>query len=217
MHMNLKEAFRYQNYLAGMFADISCYLQDKRNLVCVKQEHLRKNANPEAQDETVDATTERRYAQSNAVIVEFMAFILDEKYRLSLAIDKAKAKAPVDVDALTAHNAMLRNMGAILARACAIKPSEAKTQGSDFKLNATGEQVRYVYDVKETTTIDFDRNKVKFMVKSFAKRADENSAVLDRCLIDVAVDFEPAFSVTDSTEDALEAFAAQRNYERRAV
>ncbi len=215
--MNLKESFRYQNYLAKLFADISGYLQDKRNLVCVKQEHLRKNANPDAQDETVDATYKRLFAQSNGVIVDFMKSIIDEKQALSIAIGKAKAACPTDIDAVSSCNAMLRGMATVLERMCAIKPSELKTQGSDFKFNATGEQVRYCYDVIETTTIDFDRNKVKRLAKALAAEADENSATLDRCMIDVNVNFTPMFSVSDSTEDALEAFAAQRDYERHAV
>lgn len=215
--MNLKESFRYQNYLGALFSSVSAYLQDKRNLVIIKQEHLRKNANPDAQDETIDASKERAFTQDNGTIIEFMKAIVDEKYALAIAINKAKTSCGIDIDAETARNSQRRTMATILERVATIKPSECKTQGSDFKFNATGEQVRYFYDIKETTTIDFDRNKVKRLAKSLAKESDETSTAIDRCMIDTDVNFIPSFNVGDSIEDALESFDEQKKYERHAV
>lgn len=214
--MNLKESFRYQNYLGTLFGSVLSYLNDKRNMVHVRQEHMRKSVNPDAQDETVDASKERVYAQDNGTIIEFMRAVMEEKYALAVAIGKAKAACSIDIDAETSHNTLRRNMASVLERVCAIKPSECKTQGSDFKFNATGDQVRYCYDIKETTTIDFDRNAVKKLAKNLSKEADEASSALDRCMIDVNVNFYPSFSVSDSVEDALEAFAAQKKIERYA-
>lgn len=215
--MNLKESFRYQNYLGTLFSNVSTYLQDKRNLVLVKQEHLRKNANPDAQDETIDASKEKVFEQDNGTIIEFMKAVMDEKYALAIAIDKAKASCSIDIDAETSRNTYRRNMATILERITAIKPSECKTQGSDFKFNATGDQVRYIYDIKETTTINFDRNKVKRLAKNLARQADETSTEIDRCMIDTNVNFYPYFNVGDSIEDALDSFEAQKKYEDHAV
>ncbi len=215
--MNLKESFRYQNYLTTLFSEVSSYLNNRRNLVRVRQDHLRKSANPDAQDETVDATQERVYVQDNGTIIAFMKAIMDEKYALAIAIGKAKSACSIDIDAETAYNSLRRGMAATLERVCSIKSSECKTQGSDFKFNATGDQVRYYYDIKEVTTIDFDRNSVKHLAKTLAKEADETSSALDRCMIDVCVDFYPSFNVSDSVEDALESFATQRKIERHAV
>lgn len=215
--MNLKESFRYQNYLATLFTSVSSYLQDRRNLVRVQQDHLRKSANPDAQDETVDATKERVYTHDNGTIIEFMKAVMEEKYALAVAIGKAKAACSIDIDAETAHNTLRRGMASTLEHVCSIKPSESKTQGSDYKFNATGDQVRYYYDIKETTTIDFDRNSVKKLAKNLAREADEASAALDRCMIDVSVNFCPSFNVSDSVEDALEAFVVQKKIERHAV
>lgn len=215
--MNLKESFRYQNYLATLFNGVSCYLRDKQNLVCVRQEHMRKSANPDAQDESVDATKERVYAHDNGTIIEFMKAVMDEKYELAIAIDKAKAACAIDIDAETMRNTLRRNMAAVLDHVSSIKPSECKIQGSDFKFNATGDQVRYYYDIKETTTIDFDRNSVKKLAKGIAKDADNASSAIDHCMIDVNVEFSPLFNVSDSLEDALETFVNQKKYEEKAV
>lgn len=215
--MNLKEAFRYQNYLGTLFASANSFLRGKQNLVRIQQEHQRKSANPDAQDEVLDATPERIYAQDNGTIINFMKAVMDEKHALSLAINKAKAACPIDIDAETSYNTMRRSVVGVLDYIGSIKPSEAKLQGSDFKFNVTGEQVLYYYPIKAITTIDFDRNKVKSLGKRLAKEADETSTALDRCMIEITVDFCPTFDVSDSVEDALEAFEEQQNYERRAV
>lgn len=215
--MNLKEAFRYQNYLSSLVNSLSSYLSCRNHLVRVQQCHLRKNANPDAQDEVIDATTERPYEQDNGTIIQFMKAVMDEKYSLSLAINKAKAGCSIDVDAATSANLLRRNMASSLESICAIKPSEKKLQGSDFKFNANGEQVCYYYDIKETTTIDFDRAAAKRLAKSPTKEADEVSAALDRAMLDVAVIFYPSFNLSDSVADALEAFATQQKLEKHAL
>lgn len=205
--MNLKEAFRYQNYLTKMFSTATSYLYKRENLVHIEQEHMRKSTNPDAQDEIVDATPERPYAQSNRELIEFAIALLDEKHSMSLAIDTAKAGASIDVDAATSVNGSRRTLVSILEGICAIKPTERKTQGYDYKFNATGEQARYCYNIKETTTLDFDPSEVKCLAKRIAKEADETSAALDRCMIDVSVDFTPRFDISDSFEDSLALFA----------
>lgn len=165
----------------------------------------------------MDASKERVYSQDNGTIIEFMKAVMEEKYALAVAIGKAKAACSIDIDAETSHNSLRRNMVSVLEHVCTIKPSECKTQGSDFKFNATGDQVRYFYDIKETTTIDFDRNSVKKLAKNLAKEADEASSVLDRCMIDVSVNFYPSFNVSDSVEDALEVFVTQKKIEQHAI
>lgn len=215
--MNLKEAFRYQNYLTMLFSAATSYLRTRENLVRIKQEHLRKSVNPDAQDEIMDATAERPYAQNNGIIIAFANAVLEEKYALCIAIDIAKSDCYMNIDAETQRNTRRRELADTLNRISSIKPAERKTQGSDFKFTATGEQARYYYTVKETTAIDFDRTKVKVLAKKLAKEADAASTELDRCIVSTEVDFIPAFDVSDSVEDALSAFEERLNFEHRAV
>lgn len=206
--MNLKDAFHYQNYLDHLFDAVDVYLSNRNNLYNVTQEHLRAKANPGAVNETVNATAERPYDVDNMTVIRFMLAVLDEKDTLSRRIGFAKTMHPFDIDAAASANKYRRRAVSRLADVASLRPSEAVKNGSDFKLNATGEQVRYCYDVKEVRTIDFDRHQVKAIVKSLSAKADEISADIDRAVLDINVDFEPRFDPTDSTEDALERFAA---------
>ena len=54
--MNLKESFRYQNFLENMLAYAGNSLTDREHSLTITKNHLRKKANAEAEDmmETVD-------------------------------------------------------------------------------------------------------------------------------------------------------------------
>ena len=57
--MNLKEAFRYQNYLNALIGSATMHLRTNSNITKTKQEHFRKKVNCDAEDEIIDSSTER--------------------------------------------------------------------------------------------------------------------------------------------------------------
>ena len=57
--MYLKEAFRYQNFLSRMVDRTTMYLGNRNYITKTTQEHLRKKANHEAEDETVEVVVDR--------------------------------------------------------------------------------------------------------------------------------------------------------------
>ena len=85
-----------------------------------------------------------------------------------------------------------------------IKAKECITQGRGVKFNGEGNQVTYLYDIKEVTTIDFDRNKVKAIVNRLRKELDETSTEIDLMQLNTQVDFDHIFDIGDSLEDAVE-------------
>ena len=48
--MNLKESFRYQNFLENMLAYAGNSLTDREHSLTITKNHLRKKANAEAED-----------------------------------------------------------------------------------------------------------------------------------------------------------------------
>ena len=85
------------------------------------------------------------------------------------------------------------------------KSFEKIVEGSGYKFNSEGNQVAYVYDVKKITTIDFDRNKVKKLIKNLSEQCDKVSNDIDRSFVNTKVEFEPRWSFTDTIEDICEA------------
>lgn len=204
--MYLKEAFRYQNYLNELISATTSYLNGGQYTTKTVQEHLRKKANPDAENETIDLSAERALAYTANQMVDFLQHLIDEKQKLTKAISEAKKGCSIDIDAEVANNRIRQSVAATLSRMGNMKPSERMTRAYAYKFNAEGNQVQYAYEVKEVTTIDFDRNKVKGISNKLIQCADEASTAIDKAMVELAVDYNPNYSVNDSFEDAIEQF-----------
>lgn len=204
--MYLKEAFRYQNYMNELISATTSCLSGGQYTTKTVQEHLRKKANPDAENEIIDLSAERALAYTANQMVDFLQHLIDEKQKLTKAISEAKKGCSIDIDAEVANNRIRQNVAATLSRMGNMKPSERMTRAYAYKFNAEGNQVQYAYEVKEVTTIDFDRNKVKSISKKLIQCADEASTAIDKAMVELAVDYTPNYSVNDSFEDAIEQF-----------
>lgn len=207
--MNLKEAFHYQNTLNGFLHSASAYLMSPQNMVRVQQTHMRNAADPSASDEVVDATKERLYSCSNNVMIGLFVALLEEKKSLAHAIHVAKSKSMFMLDAELSANRSRQDVVQALQAVSRIKPSERMTYANGYKFNNEGNQVPYRYDVKEVTTIDFDRNFVRDLMRKYQQEANEVSNKADHCMIDTELEgFIPLFDPDGSFDDVVEAYTA---------
>lgn len=204
--MYLKEAFRYQNYLNNLIANTTNYLCGSQYTTKTVQEHMRKKANPDAENEVIDLTVERALPYTANQMVDFLQHLIAQKQALTEAISAAKKSCSIDIDAEVANNRIRQNVATTLSRMGNMKPSERMTKAYAYKFNAEGNQVQYAYEVKEVTTIDFDRNKVKAISKKLIQQADEASSAIDKMMVELVVEYVPDYSVNDSFEDAIEQF-----------
>lgn len=201
--MNIKDAYHYQNYLQDLLTATRVYLATQSNVTCLKQEHLKSASNPEAKDEVIENANSRALPYTNNQIIDFMLSVMDERRRVTEAIATAKRYINPDPDTESAVNKCRREIMETLRHLYEIKPSERKSVGHDFKLNANGEQVSYAYNIREVCTIDFDRNKVRRIINELAAKADSVSSSIDRSMLE-EIDFCPLFNVNETLEDAIE-------------
>jgi len=206
--MNLKESFRYHNYLNQMMNQTSGYLGINNNVTRTVQVHQRKKANPDAEDEKLDATAERTLGDYKVdEIVRFFQALVNEKVRLCHAVETAKrGYKPACFDAEMEANKIRQDAARTLRRMAAIKNTEALINGRDYKFNANGDQVPYIYEIKSVTTIDFDRNLVRNLAKGFTDEANKISEMLDHAMLDIEVVIDPVFNMTESFEESVESF-----------
>lgn len=204
--MYLKEAFRYQNFLSLMIENAMTYLTNRSFVTKTTQEHLRKKANAEAEDETVEVAVDRPYTCTNNQLISILEHLMEEKAKLTAAISAAKKASPLDIDAELANNRTRQKTAAILNGMSRLRSTESVIRGTAYKFNGEGNQVPYSYDVRQVTIIDFDRNKVRNASRALAAKADEVSASIDKVMVELAVAYEPEYSVNDSFEDVVEQF-----------
>lgn len=202
--MNLKESYRYANYLDTLLNTAYRYLQNKGFTTTTKQNHLRSKANSEASDEIVEVQKPYDVEFTPNDVIDFVVCVIAEKELLSNAIAKAKAGTEINIDNAVAMNKKKQAFVSVLNGIANIKPSEKTTQGTDYKFNQQdGNQIRYYYSIEETTTIDFDRNDVKALIKKYSKECDDISAKLDTIEINTIVEHTQRYDISDTFEDLV--------------
>ncbi|WP_285814936.1 hypothetical protein [Thomasclavelia cocleata] len=202
--MNLKESYRYANYLDTLLNTAYRYLQNKGFTTTTKQNHLRSKANSEASDEIVEVQKPYDVEFTPNDVIDFVVGVITEKELLANAIAKAKSGAEINIDNAVAMNKKKQAFVSVLSGIVNIKPSEKTTQGTDYKFNQQdGNQIRYYYNIEETTIIDFNRNDVKALIKKYSKECDDISAKLDAIKINTIVEHTQKYDISDTFEDLV--------------
>ena len=203
-NMNLKESYRYANYLDTLLNTAYRYLQNKGFTTTTKQNHLRSKANSEASDEIVEVQKPYDVEFTPNDVIDFVVGVITEKELLANAIAKAKSGAEINIDNAVAMNKKKQAFVSVLSGIVNIKPSEKTTQGTDYKFNQQdGNQIRYFYNIEETTTIDFNRNDVKALIKKYSKECDDISSKLDAIEINTIVEHTQKYDISDTFEDLV--------------
>ena len=200
--MNLRESFQYMNFLDGKLEDIEWKLRDTKNVVTIKETHMKSASNPNFQDE--DKTIEPDIEFEAVQLIDFMDEIMKEKAELSKAIHEAKNKAEVNLDHAISLNKAKQKQAIILKRLIDLKTKEEERRETAYMINNEGNQVPFYYPVKRVATINYDRNKVKKRYKAIKKECDEMSTLIDKIQINTEVVFDPKWDVSDTLEDMLE-------------
>ena len=200
--MNLRESFQYMNFLDGKLEEIEWKLRDTKNVVTIKETHMKSASNPNFQDE--DKTIEPDIEFEAVQLIDFMDVIMKEKTELSIAIHEAKNKAEVNLDHAISLNKAKQKQAIILKRLIDLKTKEEERRETAYMINNEGNQVPFYYPVKRVATINYDRNKVKKRYKAIKKECDEMSTLIDKIQINTEVVFDPKWNVSDTLEDMLE-------------
>ena len=200
--MNLRESFQYMNFLDGKLEEIEWKLRDTKNVVTIKETHMKSASNPNFQDE--DKTIEPDIEFEAVQLIDFMDVIMKEKTELSMAIHEAKNKAEVNLDHAISLNKAKQKQAIILKRLIDLKTKEEERRETAYMINNEGNQVPFYYPVKRVATINYDRNKVKARYKAIKKECDEMSTLIDKIQINTEVVFDSKWDVSDTLEDMLE-------------
>ena len=200
--MNLRESFQYMNFLDGKLEDIEWKLRDTKNVVTIKETHMKSASNPNFQDE--DKTIEPDIEFEAVQLIDFMDVIMKEKTELSKAIHEAKNKAEVNLDHAISLNKAKQKQAIILKRLIDLKTKEEERRETAYMINNEGNQVPFYYPVKRVATINYDRNKVKTRYKAIKEECDKMSTLIDKIQINTEVVFDPKWRLSDTLEDMLE-------------
>lgn len=205
--MNLKESFRYQNFLGALHSSAASSLVDERHCLTTTKTHLRNKANSDAEDVTEQVDVGEFH--KNDDVLRFMLYIIEEREKLTFAISQAKASIGFDLDAAVETNKLRQTVSRNINMMLRYKGTKRTERGTDYKFNAEGNQTPYYYDIEVVTEENFNRAQAKSAAQSVITKADEVSAAIDAALINTRVDYEIPFNVNDSFDDAMADFLAR--------
>ena len=207
--MNLKEGFRYQNFIGSMMDQLQIYVSSSDCLFETKREHKRKEANPEAEDFTEIVESDTQISIDGAIM--FMGDLLDEKIKVTEAINMAKAASDVDIDALVEGNKIRQQICTRLRSMLSKRGSKRRYMDKGYKFNAEGNQAPYYYTVEETKTPRYDRKKVRKLLDELSNKSEYISGVIDKMRVVIELNFKPRFNVASSFEEIMESYTAVAN------
>ena len=205
--MNLKESFRYQTFLSAMMDIGVRYLQNSSNTKDTVQEHQKSKVNSTDADERIEVNYHiGRTKYDVDTVIEIILNLIAEKEKLCSAISYAKANCEIDIDGAIETNKSRQEVSKVLASISTIKASEQIGKATAYKFNVEGNQVPYTYEVKETSTPNFNTGNAKAESKNLITIADDVSASLDKVMIESDIDYDAKYNVNDSFEDIYQQF-----------
>lgn len=193
--MTLKESFQYMNYLKSLVNQANGELYEQQFCTKTVETHMKDANNPEVIE--VKKNTDIKPMD----LVNLTMDIIGEIDGLESAISEAKSGS--GFDELVYVNSQKRLFLDSLEKMLEYKTVENKRQGISYIINANGDQTPFKYDVISVTSIDFDRNQIRGLVRKLRDETAKNSLRIDELQL-INVDYIPKYSIGDSFSDILE-------------
>ena len=193
--MKLKDAFRYKSKLGEWMSGLLLF--DEQGKYKTTEAHLKHSVVPAEKDELIDTSVPSRTGLNAAQAFEFIRVLLQEYAAVSQAIDASMAMNAAGYKSTLDTAREMRDIGLKFRQLAGLKESEQRTTRTGTFINDTG-AFQYLYPVIVKKTPVLDPKVAAEASKKLMDQADERSAEIDRILIDVEVNFDPAFSVNDS-------------------
>ena len=208
--MNLKEAFRYQNFLDDMIMSGCSSISNRNHSLKTVKHHKCSAANAEVEDfDEVVVESEEFFANND--VIDCIIFLMDEKERLSNAIESAKMMLGISIDAAIGMNKCRQSICRSLKHMLSMKPSLRKEYGYGQKFNNEGNQIDYKYEVEVESEEAFDRAAAKAVMKYLVEKSDEVSTQIDLAKVNTSVNYKPKFDVNDMFDDVMQEFLSIRD------
>lgn len=214
--INIKEAGRYANFLQDKINSLNILLEDEDFILEVKEKHLISKVLKNEEDIEVGADVDKELDISVVDAVFLLKMLINEKMKLSMAINYAKAFLYVEwkeedirlpLDTAIEYSKSLRNFAMHnLHNLSSTKSKEYIRPGIGHLINKEGNQTQYVYDIEIIQKINYDRKIIKKQYRSVLEKADILSEEIDKVMLKKIIDYDMEYSVHDSLEDIAENF-----------
>lgn len=203
--MNLKEAFRYQNFLDNLMMAAATTINEKDRALTTVKTHRKNKVNPDEEDFVETISTEEDFP-SNDRIINFMVWLVGEKERLTNALNEAKRNLYADVDAEIEANKYRRTFYNAIKNMLGYRPGKRIEKGEGYKFNNEGVQSPYVYEIEVKESENYDREVARKVMRTMISEADKTSSKVDSIMTNTEVDYVPPYDVNEAFYDIMDDF-----------
>lgn len=206
--MNLKEAFRYQNFLERTMMQLRTELCSPDTAFTITKTHKRKEAYSAVED--ITEVVDRTGKYDPDVLLRAVTVILAERTDICAAIAHAKANMKdsegkaFDLDAaldtVKFQRTAIEGVRGMLLR----KARTVMQEGTAYAFNAEGNQVPYVYTVEVAYAENYNRKAVQEKLRNLTSTADALSAKIELAQVTTQVLFTPMFDINDDFDDVIQ-------------
>ena len=193
--MKLKDAFRYKSVIGEWIQEMLTF--DHASQYKTTELHLKQSVVPSEKDETIDVSTSSRTGFNTVQAFDFIRLLLQEYAAVSQAIDASMAMNAAGYKSTLDTARQMRLIGQTFRQLASLEETESRSMGTGAYISAAGAS-QYLYPIVTKKTPILDPKVAAEAAKKLMDQADERSVEIDRILLDVEVNFEPAFSVNDS-------------------
>lgn len=187
--MNLKEAFRYQNFYTSM-RDSALREIMLNDFIDVREKHFKVNADGGQDIEEKTVKHSGKYEMDGLVAV--LKYLMDEHCNLATAINDAKESCG-GLDLYYDTNKFIQFIINTL-QSQVTEPKEGEREGRGYIFNAEGNQVPYVYPIEYEQYYSYDRDAFRGFLLTTLDKRDNTANKIDEVLAKDSVKFEPDVS-----------------------
>lgn len=213
--MNLKNAFRYSNFLTEQISQLQSLTYASKNYTTTKVTSFKSKAIKDEEDTVEILEVDRDFDCKINDIYFIILYLISEKTKLETAIALAKSEnkidwkingKEVDLDTAVSYNRATRKTIETFSKFEKLTSTTEKTKGSDYTFNINNEQVVYRFDVERVVEIDYDKDIIKAKNKKLRSEVDNISDAIDAFMLKNIVNFEAKYDINSSTQDIIEAY-----------
>jgi hypothetical protein len=201
--MRLKEAFTLQNKIQSLYEQTIRLLKadtfaSRQVVRMYSKAHISNDVTEDMPVNTAYLAGDKRYEFDK--LVDIAQGILDDKYNLTIAIEKAKAKCKTNYDALKQGNVVKQFLINSLSNMEDIKSFQVDGDDQAYGKDNEGKPAVYRYPTRTITTYDIDKDHLKAILRRLKNEFNEASLTLDELALTVNVEFTPKYDYDSSLE-----------------
>lgn len=210
--MNLKNAFRYSNFLTEQISQLQNLTYASKNYTTTKVTSFKSKAIKDEEDTIEILEVDRDFDCKMNDIYFIILDLISEKTKLEAEIALAKSGnkidwkingQEVDLDTAVSYNRAIRKTVECFSKFEKLTSTTEKTKGSDYTFNINNEQVMYRYDVERVVEIDYDKDVIKAKNRKLKSEADNISDAIDAFMLKDIVSFEAKYDINSSMQDII--------------